>query len=157
MSEWLRAKIVENDDSLLIAFGFKGEDKQQEQFAWDALERAEQGYFDDFRHLVNEMLADRFGEQFRQRAGVFTFTFIDGRRRKKGNSLAEEGAKFARQIEQLWRQHYPKRPRKKNNVEWSASRFATLYLLDDYRDDPRFPEMVGALEHSIDRRRKKGR
>jgi hypothetical protein len=157
MAEWLRVKIAEDDDSDRIAFGFEGEDKQREQFALYALERAEQGEFDDLRGLMIEMLVDRFGEQVGKRAEVFTLTFVNDRRRKRGNRLVRDGVRIARQIEQLWRHHYPKRARKKNNVEWSASRFAALILLDDVRGDPRHRKMVETLQHSIDSHRKKGR
>jgi hypothetical protein len=79
MREWLCARLAERDkDTIPAALGFRGEDKQEEILAWDALESAERGDFGNFRELVIETLTTRFGKRFGDRARTFDIKLAPG-------------------------------------------------------------------------------
>jgi hypothetical protein len=121
---WLREQVLKKNNERTA-----NATHNREAQAWEALLRAEQGDFDNYRALLIEMQKDTFGERFAKRAEAFAITFAANRRSRKGPSDVEEGAELARVIEEIWRAHYPVRPRKKTDIEWSAARFAALVWL----------------------------
>lgn len=105
-----------------------------------ALELAEQGRTSELRYLIVTMFGD-------ERVGRFiNYPRVKGARgqnkkKKPSPGLVEEGARVARRIERLWRTHYPNRPRRKNNIEWPAARFAAHIC------QPTFDEAIG--DHGV--------